>query len=160
MEDRQHMDAENAQYEGGMKYCKFCGKKIFADAVVCTHCGRQVEELRQEQPNVIVNNNYDPVNENHNSNSDSHSNSQNQYASSNAWNGWVSPSAAYHVNMKNKWVALLLCMFLGVLGAHKFYEGKAGMGVLYLLTCGLFGIGCVVDMIVILFKPHYYPRSF
>ena len=26
-------------------------------------------------------------------------------------------------------------------GAHKFYEGKIGMGVLYIFTGGLFGIG-------------------
>lgn len=159
MDDRQHMDMGNAQYEGGMKYCKFCGKKIFSDAVICTHCGRQVEELRQEQPHVIVNNNYDPVNENHNANSDSHS-SQNQYAAYNAWNGWGSPAAAYRAGMKNKWVALLLCLFLGMVGAHKFYEGKAGMGVLYLLTGGLFGIGWIVDMIAILMKPHYYPGRY
>ena len=59
---------------------------------------------------------------------------------------------------KNKWVALLLCLFLGLIGAHKFYEEKIGMGVLYLFTGGLFGIGAVVDLIVLLFKPvHYNP---
>ena len=57
---------------------------------------------------------------------------------------------------KSKWVALLLCFFLGIFGAHKFYEGKAGMGVLYLLTLGLFGIGVIVDCIAILFKPNPY----
>lgn len=58
--------------------------------------------------------------------------------------------------MKNKWVALLLCLFLGGFGAHKFYEGKIGMGILYLFTCGLFGIGWLVDTIRILFKPNPY----
>lgn len=58
--------------------------------------------------------------------------------------------------MKNKWVALLLCWFLGVVGGHKFYEGKAGMGVLYLFTCGLFGIGVLVDFFTLLFKPNPY----
>ena len=57
---------------------------------------------------------------------------------------------------KNKWVAFLLCFFLGGLGAHKFYEGKIGMGILYLLTGGLIGIGWLIDWIVLLFKPNPY----
>ena len=28
------------------KFCKFCGAKIPADAIVCSSCGRQVEELK------------------------------------------------------------------------------------------------------------------
>ena len=57
---------------------------------------------------------------------------------------------------RNKWAAFLLCFFLGGLGAHKFYELKPGMGVLYILTLGLFGIGWLVDLIVILCKPNPY----
>ena len=57
---------------------------------------------------------------------------------------------------KNKWVALLLCFFFGFAGAHKFYEGKIGMGVLYFFTVGLFGIGVIVDFITLLFKPNPY----
>lgn len=57
---------------------------------------------------------------------------------------------------KNKWVALLLCIFLGFVGGHKFYEGKVGMGILYLFTAGLFGIGVLIDFITLLFKPNPY----
>lgn len=46
----------------------------------------------------------------------------------------------------------LLCLFLGVFGAHKFYVGKIGLGVLYLFTAGLFGIGWFVDTIVVLIR--------
>ncbi len=59
-------------------------------------------------------------------------------------------------NARDKWVAFLLCLFLGVLGAHKFYEGKTGMGLLYLFTGGLCGIGAVVDCIILLCKPNPY----
>lgn len=51
---------------------------------------------------------------------------------------------------KNKWVAFLLCFFLGTLGFHRFYVGKVGTGILYLFTLGLFGIGAIVDCIMIL----------
>ena len=48
------MDAENQP----MKFCKYCGGKIPEDAVLCTLCGRQVEELRRDAPapQVIINN--------------------------------------------------------------------------------------------------------
>lgn len=58
--------------------------------------------------------------------------------------------------MKNKWVALALCFFLGYLGVHRFYEGKVLTGVLWLCTGGFFVIGTIVDFFIILFKPHYY----
>ena len=58
--------------------------------------------------------------------------------------------------MRNKWVALILCILLGYFVGHKFYEGKAGMGILYIFTFGLFGIGVIVDFITILLKPNPY----
>ncbi len=69
----------------------------------------------------------------------------------------------YYVNQtyypgvrKDKWVAFLLCFFLGFWGVHKFYEGKVGLGILYIFTFGLFSIGWLVDWIVILTKPDPY----
>ena len=54
------------------------------------------------------------------------------------------------VSSKSWLAALLLCIFLGGLGAHYFYVGRWGMGLLYLFTFGLFGIGWLVDIIRIL----------
>jgi TM2 domain-containing membrane protein YozV len=42
-------------------------------------------------------------------------------------------------------VAWLLLTFLGLFGVHRFYLGKWGTGLLYLLTGGLFFIGCLYD---------------
>ena len=47
-------------------------------------------------------------------------------------------------------VAVLLWFFLGLLGIHRFYIGHIGMGVLYLLTGGLCGIGWLIDGILFL----------
>ncbi len=48
---------------------------------------------------------------------------------------------------KSRLAALLLCVFLGEFGVHYFYVGRIGMGILYLCTFGLFGIGWLVDII-------------
>lgn len=57
---------------------------------------------------------------------------------------------------KDKMVALLLCIFFGVFGVHRFYEGKYGTGFLYLFTGGLFGIGWIADLIRIACQPKQY----
>ncbi len=116
------------------KFCKHCGNIISMDAVICPHCGRQVEELRSQaasQPNIVINNSNANMNTN-----------------INGTRGYGRP--------KNKWVALFLCLFLGYFGAHKFYEGKTGAGILYLFTCGLLFVGVIIDFIGLLFKPNPY----
>ena len=120
------------------KFCKHCGSKIPEKAVICTFCGCQVEEISRSNeqapmPNIVINNSNNNVNTNTNT------------------NGQI-------IGLKycNKWVSFFLCLFLGFAGAHKFYEGKAGMGLLYLFTVGLFGIGWAIDTRSILFKPNPY----
>lgn len=51
----------------------------------------------------------------------------------------------------SKGVAYLLwaLCFLGVSGIHRFYLGRPGTGVLWLLTLGLFGIGNIIDLFTI-----------
>ena len=51
--------------------------------------------------------------------------------------------------MKSKGVAYLLWFFLGVFSAHRFYLGKIGSGILYLLTGQLFGIGWLIDLFIL-----------
>lgn len=125
-----NQNVQSAEYK--TKFCKHCGGKIPSDAVLCTICGRQVEELSKSsgQPQIVINN-------------------ENINANNNINRGYVG-------KQKSKGVALLLCFFLGFLGGHKFYEGKIGMGILYILTAGLFGIGVIIDFICLLFKPNPY----
>lgn len=118
------------------KYCPHCGERIDADCIICPKCGKQAGEFPQEKQINIINNN---------------NSSASASASIDVPSEPVAPG-----KICNKWVAFVLCLFLGFLGAHKFYEGRMGMGILYLFTFGLFGIGWFVDLILILLKSNPY----
>ena len=124
------------EYQAPTKFCKHCGAKIAEAAVICPQCGCQVEEMKKaevQQPSIVINNANTNTNTNNNMN-----------------------GMGMYMRARNKWVAFLLCFFLGFVGAHKFYEGRAGMGIVYILTCGLFGIGWFIDLISLLCKPNPY----
>lgn len=121
-----------------MKFCKFCGEKIPEDSVVCIKCGRQVEN-QQNSGGITINN----------------------ASSSSASSSSSATATEIDKNEKkpkriDKNTALILCALLGWCGGHKFYEGKPGMGLLYLLTMGLFCIGWIADIIIIATKPNPY----
>ena len=54
-----------------------------------------------------------------------------------------------NVSSKSRSVALLLCFFLGPLGAHRFYAGKMGSGIAQVLTFGGLGFWALYDLIMI-----------
>lgn len=103
-------------------YCRNCGKELDNNATFCPVCGVKTVEPSYTQPVVHVVNN----------------------------NTTVNSGRGVNYIPKNKWVAFFLCLFLGYFGAHRFYVGKTGTGILWLLTCGVFGIGWFFDLILIL----------
>lgn len=55
------------------------------------------------------------------------------------------------ISEKSRLGALLFCLFLGLVGGHRFYVGKIGTGILTILTVGgVFGIWPLADCILIL----------
>lgn len=51
------------------------------------------------------------------------------------------------MNKKSKTTALILSILVGGLGVDRFYLGYTGMGILKLLTGGVFGILWIVDIV-------------
>ena len=56
---------------------------------------------------------------------------------------------ARNVSDKSRAVSLALCIPLGVFGAHRFYVGKIGTGLLMLCTLGGLGLWYLYDLITI-----------
>lgn len=70
----------------------------------------------------------------------------------------VSPSARHcpkcgaNLQAKSKTIAILLALFLGGIGVHKFYIGRPLEGILYLLFCWTFlpTVIAIIDIICFL----------
>lgn len=110
--------------------CACCGANLFENERACHYCGEPVKgrPVQSEPPVIHVHQHEEP-----------HVRREHIYVE-------------HHVRVrseKRRLTLLLLCIFLGRFGVHKFYEGKTGMGLLYLLTHGLFGVGRVIDIISI-----------
>lgn len=108
--------------------CESCGAN--ATGAFCEYCGARmpVERVETQTINtekVVVNNYYYPQGE--------------------RVSATVAPQETA-ASRKSRTVALVLCILLGYFGAHRFYVGRYGLGVLYLLTIGVFGIGWLVDI--------------
>lgn len=114
--------------------CKACGNVYSSAEAKCPYCGEVNPEQavnQQAQPHINVQPQPQVV-----------------YVQQ--------PVGNYNKGPLDKTTAILLCLFLGYLGAHKFYEGKTGAGVLYLFTGGLFFVGVFIDLISLLGKPSKY----
>ena len=109
-------------------FCQKCGANV-ENEKVCPNCGNVLQEENstpQQTPTIIINN----VNKNENTNI-------------NAGYGGNS------ISHKIKIAALILAIFLVCLGIHRFYVGKVGTGVIWLLTGGLFVFGWIYDIVKI-----------
>lgn len=56
---------------------------------------------------------------------------------------------------KSRLVTLFLCIWFGMFGGHRFYVGKNGTGIVWLLTGGCFLIGFIVDLVLVIIGQFY-----
>ena len=113
------------------RICKICGKKVPEDVFYCLECGTTFDSLQSDLGKIKdrVSN----IGKSHKGCADT---------SVGVW--------------KNKWVAMMLCVFFGILGMHRFYEEKKITGFIYLFTFGLLGMGWFFDIILIATKTNPY----
>ncbi|MCR5293809.1 MAG: TM2 domain-containing protein [Lachnospiraceae bacterium] len=122
------MKCPNCGAQGNGKYCEYCGA-----------------EMPYRGPETI-----------NNVQLEDHSNRQvvNNYYFQSAPNIMWSEAAVRHqmpsVSEKSQAMALIIWLFLGIFGGHYFYVGRFWKGILYLFTVGLFGVGWIIDLFVIL----------
>lgn len=118
-----------------MKLCPYCSQEIEVNAKVCTHCGRKIEEEKIKKETT----------------------SKSSESTTEAYEDQLYGAMGLKkIGPFNKWITLVLCVFLGIFGAHKLYERKYTMAVLYLVTGGFCGLGILLDIFLILQKPTEY----
>ena len=119
--------------------CADCGANIYDDVNRCQYCGAYQNQPQQNAYQAPPQGQYQQV----------YQQPPAQPVVVNVFNDSAGRVFA-NVSARSRWVAFFLCLFLGYLGAHRFYVGKVGTGILYLLTAGLGGFGWVLDLVFIL----------
>ena len=152
-----------------LKVCQDCGAQCSRRAAACPKCGAPFEINATSKEDANKNNNVVNVVV---GNSAAAAGSQgvitgNAVAAATPYGAFSATTQSYattasqlstpqQTNYYHKWTAFVLCLFLGVFGAHRFYENKFPSGILYFFTFGLFGIGVIIDLVIILCKDEYY----
>lgn len=109
--------------------CPFCAEQINARAKKCRHCGETIDVALRKAEEALR-------------------------ASSRQGNVYMNAAvaAAPARPAKSRMTAFVLALLLGGIGAHKFYLGSSGLGILYLIFCWTFipGIIAFIEAIILL----------
>ena len=130
--------------EDGISKCPNCGAVITGK--FCEYCGTHFASDGDAKV-VIINNFYGPAD---NDSADQSAFNRGFAANNNAQAAFAyaaTNNANADVSRKSRLVALLLAVFLGYFGVHRFYAGQIATGIVYLFTFGLLDLGWVVDII-------------
>lgn len=118
--------------------CSSCGAQMREDDKYCSYCGTGRDAVSRQEENTTV----------------QHIHVHNHYYETERQDTRVVEKVYIREeprSSKSRLILLLLFFVMGAVGAHKFYSGRIGMGILYVFTGGLFGIGLFFDFFSILF---------
>ena len=107
--------------EDEMAYCPQCGTQMLASDRYCGGCGWDAEHP-DEPPSAANKPRREPP---------------------------PSPRRTGPPSDYNRLTTFLLCLLLGFFGVHRFYVGRVGSGVLWLLTGGILAVGWIYDLVMI-----------
>jgi len=65
----------------------------------------------------------------------------------------------YNTVKKDRTIALVLSLFLGLYGIDRFYLGDVGLGVVKLVTCGGFLVWALVDLFLVMGRADEINRN-
>ena len=154
--------------------CKHCGAEVGVEYRLCPYCKSEMDYPKLNQQPVIIQNiiqqpmNTQDYNQGYNQNY--HQNYNQGYNQSYQPQQTYPPQQSYNpqqpvymdniipqqpdnlaqVSPKSKVATLILAIFLGWLGIHRFYAGRYISGIVYLFTYGVFYCGWILDIILII----------
>ena len=115
-----HEPASGAEAEREILYCPQCGVEMLAADRYCGGCGWDAERP-DDEPQPRQRPRRPPT----------------------------SPRRTGPPSDYNRLTTFLLCLLLGLFGVHRFYVGRTGSGVLWLLTGGILFVGWIYDLVMI-----------
>ena len=119
--------------------CVICGAPLTGN--ICSYCGTPVQGSRKTAENSWYTE----------SRANREENARKDGFEARTWRTEPKEASEKTVaSTRNKWVAFILCLTVGWLGIHRFYVGKIGTGILYWATKGFYGVGVIVDLVLIL----------
>lgn len=138
-----------ADIPDGSKFCTSCGEKIGAVAKPAPKSAPTTEKMETfTAPKPKPKPQPEPKPE-----ATTSSSSYSSYSSSVPSYSYTPQKTSVFERVRNiKWKRIgmfLLCLTLGLLGAHRFAVHKMKTGALYCFTAGLFFIGWIVDLVQI-----------
>ena len=148
--------------------CKHCGAEVGIEYRLCPYCKSEIEypNPNRNQPIIIQNIIQSPADsQNYNQNYNQAYNQNQNYN----YNQGYQPQQNYNpqqpvymnniipqqdnslaqISPKSKVVTLLLAIFLGLFGIHRFYAGKYISGLVYMFSYGIGYVGWIFDIIMI-----------
>jgi hypothetical protein len=136
------------------KYCQSCGSELKPNTKFCERCGKEVPKEKppskvQQQPVPQQASYNQPVRSQLPTYQQKPVHSyQPPYPQQPAYSS--QPGNDPIISPKSKSTLLVLWFFFGFYGGHHFYAEKIGLGLIYLFTFGLFGLGWCIDFFVII----------